>query len=213
MSEPPIRPNPEILVAVDRYYSEKLRQFGATHRGVDWSTASSQELRFSRLLEVLDENDAGSLIDYGCGYGALLDHLGANGRRVAYRGFDISEAMIQAALARHAGVEHASFTADASQLAPADYVVASGIFNVTLGHTPEAWWDYVLETLAIMASLCRRGFAFNMLTTHSDPDKRRDELFYADPMRVFDVCRQRFSPRVALLHDYPLYEFTTIVRI
>jgi hypothetical protein len=29
---------------------------------------------------------------------------------------------------------------------------------------------------------------------------------------VFDTCRQRFSPRVALLHDYPLYEFTIIVR-
>ena len=52
-----------------------------------------------------------SLIDFGCGYGALLDYLGAVGRRVAYRGFDISEAMIQAARARHAGVAHASFTA------------------------------------------------------------------------------------------------------
>jgi hypothetical protein len=91
--------------------------------------------------------------------------------------------------------------------------VASGIFNVKLGQTPEAWWDYVLQTLASIASLCRRGFAFNMLTIHSDQDRRRDDLFYADPTRVFDTCRQRFSPRVALLHDYPLYEFTTIVRI
>jgi SAM-dependent methyltransferase len=212
MNEPPIRPSPEILAAVDRYYSEKLRQFGPTHRGVDWSTASSQELRFSRLLEVLDEGENASLIDYGCGYGALLDYLGANARHVVYRGFDISETMIEAALARHPNMEHASFTADATHLAPADHVVASGIFNVTLGHTPEAWWEYVLQTLAIMASLSRRGFAFNMLTTHSDPDKQRDDLFYANPTRVFDLCRERFSPRVALLHDYPLYEFTIIVR-
>ncbi len=212
MTEPPSRPSPEILQTVDRYYSAKLRQFGATHRGVDWSTASSQELRFERLLQVLDGIDEASLIDFGCGYGALLDYLGANGRRVAYRGFDISQAMIEAALARHAGVAHASFTADVSHLVPADYVVASGIFNVKLGHTPEAWWDYVSQTLAVMQSLCRRGFAFNMLTAYSDADKQRDDLFYADPLRVFDTCRQRFSPRVALLHDYPLYEFTIIVR-
>ncbi len=179
---------------------------------MDWSTAASQELRFSRVLQVLDDRDAGSVIDYGCGYGALLDYLAANGRRVAYRGFDISEAMIQAALVRHAGVAHASFTADASQLTPADYVVASGIFNVKLGHAPEAWWDYVSQTLAVMQSLCRRGFAFNMLTAYADPDKQRDDLFYADPCRVFDTCRRQFSPRVALLHDYPLYEFTIIVR-
>ena len=113
--------------------------------------------------------------------------------------------MIQAALARHAGVEHASFTADASQLAPADYVVASGIFNVKLGHTPEAWWDYVLQTLAIMASLCRRGFAFNMLTTHSDPDKqtRRSLLRRSDaglrhlPAAV--LAPRRAAPRLPAL--------------
>ncbi len=211
MSEPQIRLNHKILEPVDRYYSEKLRQFGPTHRGVDWSTASSQELRFSRLLQLLNDGEDGSIIDFGCGYGALLDYVRASGRRVAYSGFDISETMIQAALARHGA--GGSFTADVSQLAPADYVVASGIFNVKLGHAPDAWWDHVLQTLALMRSLCRRGFAFNMLTSHSDLDKRREDLFYADPARVFDICLQRFSPRVALLHDYPLYEFTIIVRV
>ena len=190
MSEPPSQPSPEILQTVDRYYSEKLRQFGATHRGVDWSTASSQELRFERLLQVLDESDEVSLIE------GRMFQFGTN----------------EAALARHAGAAHASFTADVSQLVAADYVVASGIFNVKLGHTPEAWWNYVSQTLTVMQSLCRRGFAFNMLTAYSAADKQRDDLFYADPLRVFDTCRQRFSPRVALLHDYPLYEFTVIVR-
>jgi SAM-dependent methyltransferase len=211
MSESQIRLNPRILEPVDRYYSEKLREFGPTHRGVDWSTASSQELRFSRLLQLLNDGDDGSIIDFGCGYGALLDYVRASGRRVAYSGFDISETMIQAALGRHGA--QASFTDDVSQLAPADYVVASGIFNVKLGHEPDAWWDHVLQTLALMRSLCRRGFAFNMLTSHSDVDKRREDLFYADPTRVFDLCQQRFSRRVALLHDYPLYEFTIIVRV
>ena len=156
-------------------------------------------------------SDDGSIIDYGCGYGALLDYLRASGRRVAYsrlrhqRDDDRRRSAAGTAPRR-------SFTADVSQLAPADYVVASGIFNVKLGHAPDAWRDHVLQTLALMRSLCRRGFAFNMLTTHSDPDKRRDDLFYADPSRVFDICLQRFSPRVALLHDYPLYEFTIIVR-
>ena len=115
---------------------------------MDWSTASSQELRFSRLLQLLNDGDDGSLIDYGCGYGALLDYVRASGRRVAYSGFDISETMIEAAL-RAGTAPRPPFTADVSQLAPADYVVASGIFNVKLGHAPDAWWDYVLQTLTI----------------------------------------------------------------
>jgi hypothetical protein len=40
----------------------------------------------------------------------------------------------------------------------------------------------------------------------------RDDLFYADPLALFEHCRTRFSRRVALLHDYPLYEFTLLVR-
>jgi hypothetical protein len=63
-----------------------------------------------------------------------------------------------------------------------------------------------------MAALSRRGFAFNMLTGYADADRMRPDLYYADPHAVFDRCR-RFSRRVALLHDYPLYEFTMLVRL
>jgi hypothetical protein len=40
----------------------------------------------------------------------------------------------------------------------------------------------------------------------------RADLYYADPAQVFDYCKRRFSPNVALLHDYGLYEFTILVR-
>jgi hypothetical protein len=120
--------------------------------------------------------------------------------------------MIAAAMARHAEVPRCLFTSDAGALRPADYSVASGIFNVKLSHAVEVWLEYVLRTLATLDALSLRGFAFNMLSTYSDPPRRRDDLFYADPVQMFDLCKRRFSSRVALLHDYPLYEFTMIVR-
>ena len=52
-----------------------------------------------------------------------------------------------------------------------------------------------------------------MLTRHSDVDRREARLFYADPVDTFEYCRNRFSRHVALLHDYPLYEFTILVRL
>jgi hypothetical protein len=63
-----------------------------------------------------------------------------------------------------------------------------------------------------MASLATRGLAFNVLTLYSDPEHRRRELHYADPLALFDFCKKELAPRVALLHDYPLYEFTILVR-
>jgi SAM-dependent methyltransferase len=211
MSERPNPQFPAILDTVARYYTDKLRAFGATPQGVDWNSADSQALRFSRLMQVLDGDEV-SINDYGCGYGALADYVGGTRRQFTYRGFDISGQMIDAARARHATNPCCSFTSDVAQLTPADYAVASGIFNVKLDHAVDTWREYVLQTLATLESLSTRGFAFNMLSTYSDPEKRRGDLFYADPLQTFDVCKRRFSPRVSLLHDYPLYEFTIIVR-
>ena len=204
-----------ILQRVGQYYADRLERFGPTPRGVDWNSAESQELRFSRLLEVVRPDDSSarpSLLDVGCGYGALLDYVRERSPGLDYRGFDISEAMIEAARARHAGSDGATFALDVRTLAPATYAVASGIFNVKLSFTLEQWREYVLDTLSALDRWSTAGFAFNMLSTHSDPDRRREDLFYADPQEVFNLCMRRFSRRVALLHDYPLFEFTVIVR-
>jgi hypothetical protein len=40
----------------------------------------------------------------------------------------------------------------------------------------------------------------------------RANLYYADPLYLFDHCRVHYSKWVALLHDYGLYEFTVVVR-
>jgi SAM-dependent methyltransferase len=201
-----------ILESVARYYAEKLKRFGPTAQGVDWNSADSQRLRFAQLLALDACRRDRSVTDYGCGYGALVDYLLESGRRWRYTGFDVSEAMISQARALHAGRAGVSFTTSAAQLAPSDYTVASGIFNVKLGHAPDVWQEYVLQVLGEMDRLAVSGFAFNMLSTYSDPERRRADLYYGDPGYFFDYCKRRFSPHVALFHDYPLYEFTIVVR-
>jgi hypothetical protein len=106
-----------------------------------------------------------------------------------------------------------SFVGRVEELEPADYTVASGIFNVKLDVDPEAWRDYVLETVAVIAGLSRRGFAFNMLTSYSDPERMRPDLYYGDPTFFFDHVKRGYARNVALLHDYGLYEFTIIARL
>lgn len=206
-------PPPALLQTVERYYTERLRTFGTTARGVDWNDEESQQLRFDRLLQILGgESPDDVLLDLGCGYGALLETIRGRGLGLAYRGVDLSPDMIAAARSRHAADARATFSEDAAHLGSATYAIASGIFNVKLQHGTPVWHDYVLTTLQALHAASRRGFAFNMLSTYSDVERRKDTLYYADPREIFDVCKQRFSPQVALLHDYPLYEFTVLVR-
>jgi hypothetical protein len=56
------------------------------------------------------------------------------------------------------------------------------------------------------------GFAFNCLTIYSDSDHRKSELYYADPLYLFDYCKKNFSKNVTLLHDYGEYDFTILVK-
>lgn len=200
-----------ILDATAAYYSEKLATHGATPQGADWNSAESQEQRFEALCRVCDTSSAFSLIDYGCGYGQLFEYLQERGCAVDYTGYDVSATMIQAAQRRFGAAPNCAFRAGRPEDTVADFVVASGILNVKQGFSLEAWEAYVYETIHDLDRVSRRGFAFNCLTSYSDPDRMQDTLYYADPAVLFDYCMRQFSRSVALLHDYGLFEFTILV--
>lgn len=194
------------------YYSGKVERYGPTPRGVDWNSAESQALRFRQLLRVCESNQSFSLNDYGCGYGALLHFLREHSSPCEYYGFDASDRMLREAEAFCSGISGAIFVNDKSQLQRRDFTVASGIFNVR-GEAPASQWqEYVLATIDELDSVSSKGFSFNMLTSYSDPDKMRGDLFYGDPCFFFDYVKRKLSKNVYLLHDYGLYEFTVGVR-
>ena len=70
---------------------------------------------------------------------------------------------------------------------------------------------YVVDTIASFNALTVRGFTFNMLIMYSDKNLMKDNLFYANPLFLFDYCKLHFSKNVVLLHDYSLYEFTRLL--
>jgi SAM-dependent methyltransferase len=168
-------------------------------------------LRFDQLLRVADrETGRFSLNDFGCGYGALVPYLQRRGLDVAFRGFDLSASMLEHARREYPDV---TFVGTEGELERADYTVASGIFNVRAGAPEDAWSAHIADTLERMSAVSRRGIAFNVLTSYSDPERMEERLHYADPCRWFDWCKRTLSRQVALLHDYGLYEFTILVRL
>jgi hypothetical protein len=120
--------------------------------------------------------------------------------------------MIRLARAHYGHLANCRFLHPPTTLTPAHYAVASGIFNVKLATDTEEWQAYVLDTIEQLAILSTRGFAFNVLTRYADPERMRPDLYYADPCFLFDYCQRRYSRRVAVFHDYGLYEFTVVVR-
>ncbi len=195
------------------YFEERLATHGATARGVDWNSETAQELRFAQLMKVIPPGQPFSMIDYGCGYGALAGYLLRLGYPMEkYIGFDVLESMILKARAEYQASSQCVFTSNLSDLTPVDYSIASGIFNLKLETPSDLWTEYVVGELQKMNAFSRKGFSFNMLTSYSDPEYMRPHLYYADPCYLFDYCKRHFSRNVALLHDYEVYDFTIIVR-
>ncbi|HUI88479.1 MAG TPA: class I SAM-dependent methyltransferase [Anaerolineales bacterium] len=199
------------LEQVKSYFGKRIEQHGASPRGVDWNSDESQNTRFDQLLKIIEVQPF-SILDYGCGYGALAEYMDRKGLQSDYYGFDIVEAAIEIARQRQERQSRRTFFTEAENLPMCDYVVASGVFNVRGGQPLETWTHYVIDSLQRFDDLSRKGFASNFLTKYSDADKMRPDLYYADPLYLFDYCKRNFSKNVALLHDYRIYDFTILVR-
>ena len=77
---------------------------------------------------------------------------------------------------------------------------------------PKDWEKYMLGVLDKINLASRKGFSFNALTLYSDKEHMKENLYYSDPCFYFDYCKKNYSKHVALLHDYPLYEFSILVK-
>jgi len=202
-----------IYNSIDQYYTEKIQEYGCTPKGVDWNDEKTQILRFDQLLQVI-KVDNFTLSDIGCGYGKLLEYLMGEYSNFNYYGYDLSEEMIQQAERLFIDDKKSNFihisNIDESQ--KTDYCVASGIFNVKMKYDNKQWLSYILKTIDTMDKKSNKGFSFNCLTKYSDEEYMRKDLYYADPLFLFDYCKRKFSRNVSLLHDYDLYEFTLLVQ-
>src|SRR5262245_40114278 len=132
------------------YFAEKLKEYGPTARGVDWNSERRQEICFRQLVRIL-ENPHGSqpeavptILDYGCGYGALARWLVQAGIPFSrYQGFDFTPSMIGQARHLFGALKNVEFTDLDTEVAPADFVIASGLLGLKLDAKLLEWESYV----------------------------------------------------------------------
>ncbi|HRI79075.1 MAG TPA: class I SAM-dependent methyltransferase [Cyclobacteriaceae bacterium] len=200
---------------VSSFYLGKLKEHGPSSKGVGWKDDNAQEIRFRQLIKIIDTPDSFTINDLGCGTGEILRLLDKEfPNRYKYHGYDILEEMITNArqLFPEGPSIHFSQFDHYNQIRPADFTVASGIFNVKNSVSDEVWQAFIIETIQMMAKSSVKGFSFNALTKYSDRQFMRPDLYYSDPLLLFDYCKKNFSRNVALLHDYEIYDFTILVR-
>ena len=200
------------LEHIDRHFSALAVDYGHTPAGAQWSDAETQRTRFARLVEIADVA-AATILDLGCGTGALLDYLVEECHfRGRYVGYDLSEPALAVARARRPTARFERVDVLSARLQETfDYVLMSGVFNIRVSDN----WELFTSVLTAIWPYVDRGLAFNLLSLYVD--WMEDDLWYADPAVVFAFCKERLSPAVTLRHDYETrpgtvpYEFTVYV--
>lgn len=204
----------QLLEFVSRVYTYRINECGPVANGVFWRDEDGQILRLELLMQAIAPEDLSGPItvnDFGCGYGVLFDLLAQDrlldGGR--YFGYDISPEMVEQAQRLHGGDDRATFIVSPVATEIADYSFASGTYNMSMGANKSLWNHYIKSSLTQLWLKTAKTMAFNLLDAQS-PTKL-DDLFYADK-RTFIEYALTLSPDVDIIDDYPLEEFTIIVR-
>jgi SAM-dependent methyltransferase len=203
----------KIIDAYRAHYAASFACHGATSRGVDWGEQSDVDLRYSKMLEVIEPQSAGGkparVLDVGCGYGGLLEYAKSRRIVVDYTGIDLVPEMIEHARERH---PDARFTVgdvlSSSDQLDVDYAICNGVLTLKLESSILDMDRFARRLIRKMFSIARRGIAFNMMSTHvnfSAPN-----LYYKSPVEILAFCGE-LSRRFRMDHAYPLYEYTVYI--
>ena len=161
-----------------------------------WGSAEGQRTRFGALARAADYR-GGSVVDFGCGTGALLPYLATLGHPFTYLGLDLDERLLKIARTTHSGGEFRSVELDAVDFPPADYVFASGIFQFADPAEPH----YYRTLVASLFSRCRIAVAVNFLSAMRDPAARDPEELYVTPAEAAGLASS-LSGKWVLDHSY-----------
>ncbi len=208
-------PDVEAALAAQRtQFEDWLAKHGAdAPQAVGWHDAETQALRFEILELVMEGEEPVTVADFGCGPGALFDHLAARTAPPplgAYVGYDMVPAFVEVAREQH-GDPRARYELGSDVSEDADYVLASGAFTVRPGLTDAEWEAHVEERIAGLWERSRRGLAFNMLTRQSEAPS--EDIYIGEPERWARWCsRELPGALVALRWGPPLPDFTVLVR-
>ena len=196
-------------------YSAKFRQYGPTPEGVDWGkNRQNTELRLKKMSELIGQPVSGkpSILDVGCGYGAFYKYLQDNVTgNFQYTGIDLCGDMIKSAKQQYLGGVWLTddFISHDFGSKKFDYIICNGIFTQKFTTSTLEMTEYLKLVIDKFNKLSRRGFVFNVMSSHVN--FQVDNLYYFSPTDMLSYLLINVSKNVRLDHAYGLYEYCCYV--
>lgn len=201
-----------------KLYSQKFFQYQDDPRSLSWNDQASQNLRFKKILSLLKyENlsDEFTIHEIGCGLGHFYEYLQKTDYRVTYSGSDIVPSFIEKNQTKFPHIKFylqdisTDYDLITTNIKNNDYYCLSGTFHTKEDNKTEEWEAFVFKSIENMFRMAKKGICINFLTSYSE--FFNENLYYADPRKIFDWSFQNLSRFISIEHEIPLYEFTVCI--
>lgn len=187
---------------IKAHYKELFTRHGDSPDAVQYTDKATQFKRFEILTQVAPKLQ--TVADIGCGLGHCYEFLKEIEPEVKYLGLDFVDEFIQACKTKYADnklTEFRQFDLTKDSIPDGyDYIILSGVFNNKSLNNKE----FMINGINSMFKACKKGIAFNAMSTYVD--FQADNLYYTDPLEIFDYCKRNLSKKVTLRHDYLVKE-------
>jgi len=191
--------------SLSSFYNQRVEEFGHHPNAVGWRSEEQQQLRFKVLLDNLAPNDM-SVLDLGCGFGDFYSFLLSLGNAPSkYLGVDISSKMIDLAsksFEHEPKVQFMKCDFFKYDFAIFDLVVLSGALNYTQEIDK---YDYLEIFIQKFSRHVSKVLSFNLLSDSVDYEQDHHQHFNIDKVVV---VISKYFPKVRVIRNYGLYEFT-----
>ncbi len=180
------------------HYQTLLKKYGASSQAVQYRDKESHFSRFKMLARISSEIH--SLLDIGCGLADFYHFLCSQGFDGKYLGLDFVPEFVTLAnesIAANPNAEVRLLDVSSGTLPTGfDYGFVSGVFN----NRSQDSSKFIYETLERLWNACEKGIAFNVLSTFVD--YLDEDLFYVNPLEVFEFLKCKLGGHVVMYHDY-----------
>ncbi|MDX2256964.1 MAG: class I SAM-dependent methyltransferase [Pseudanabaenaceae cyanobacterium bins.39] len=200
----------QVTETLHNHYRETFLLHGATSKGVDWGEKEwASLLRQAKMLEVINntgENNI-SLLDVGCGYGALADIIKKQALPIDYTGIEVVKEMLEVAKTNHPNHQFIHGDILEVEVGKYDYVVCNGILTQKLDTSILEMNQFAQRLIRKLFEICNCGVAFNLMTTFVN--FQSDNLYYRNPAELMAWCMSELTPHIRVDCAYQLwYEYT-----
>jgi len=195
------------LKAIKDFYPEYYKDAKNNSEIVGWPSKEEQYKRFDVLLKIgFKEGD--TVLDFGCGLGALYEYMTKKYDDFEYIGVDINDEFIEKCKQTYPHIIFKKINDIKNVKQSYDWFIASGAFTV---YTPI---KNMMETIKVAFSQAKYGVAVNFLESTHAKNSDLQAIRGYDKEEIYKTFSQEFEKPniVKLIDEYVKNDFTIYIK-